>query len=155
MKVKRILGAGRRSIVAKFVEFLMDRGIITANGRSVSLLGVETYSLPNIKRVEAKQPLIKSFEEQERLLLENQVVEEEGTKRPYISLRRQSMEDVLSIVCPEKHCSLAALDVVGQQHGVLNFSVLRKKLDQIQITYKQTTEKMSKLLAMLRSVVFE
>jgi hypothetical protein len=142
----------RRSIVEKFVEFLIDRGIVTANGRSVTLPGVETYCLPNIKRVEAKQPLIKSFEEQERLLLENEVAKGEGSKHPSISLRRQSMEDVISIVCPEKHCSLAALDVVGQQHGVLNSRVLRKKLDQIQITYQQTIEKMSKLLAMLRSV---
>jgi hypothetical protein len=62
------------------------------------------------------------------------------------------MEDIISIVCPEKHCSLAALDVVSQQHGVLNFRVLRKKLDQIQITYQQTREKMSWLLAILRSV---
>jgi hypothetical protein len=59
VKVKRIEGAEkRREIVEKFVEFLMDNRIMTANGRSVSLPGVETYFVPNIKRVEAKQPLI-------------------------------------------------------------------------------------------------
>jgi hypothetical protein len=73
-------------------------------------------------------------------------------KRQYISLRRQSMEDIISMVCPEKHCSLAALDVVGQQHDFLNFLVLRKKLEQIKSTYPTSKEKMSKLLAMLKSV---
>ena len=151
VKVKRSQGVEkRREIVEKFVEFLMERGIKTANGRSVSLPGVETYFVPNIKRVEAKQPLIRSFEEQERILLETEVAD--GAKRKYVSLRRQSMEDIISMVCPEKHCSLAALDVVGQQHGVLNFFVLRKKLDQIQLTYPQTKEKMSNLLAILTSV---
>jgi hypothetical protein len=117
VKVKRSQGVGkRREIVEKFVEFLMERGIETANGRSVSLPGVETYFVPNIKRVEAKQPLIRSFEEQERILLETAVAE--GAKRKYVSLRRQSMEDIISMVCPEKHCSLAALDVVGQQHVI-------------------------------------
>jgi hypothetical protein len=72
----------------------------------VSLPGVETFFVPNIKRVEAKQPLIRSFEEQERILLETAVAE--GAKRKYLSLRRQLMEDIISMVCPEKHCSLAA-----------------------------------------------
>jgi hypothetical protein len=130
----------------------MDDGIMTANRRSVSLPGVETYFVPNIKRVEAKQPLIQTFEEHERLPLENEAAEREGAKRQYISLRRQSMEDIISMVCPEKHCSLAALDVVGQQHGLLNFLVLRKKLEQIKSTYPPSKEKMSKLLAMLKSV---
>jgi hypothetical protein len=62
----------------KFVEFLMARGIKTANGRSVTFSGVETYCLPNIKRVEGKQPLIESFEEQERLFLENEVAKGEN-----------------------------------------------------------------------------
>jgi hypothetical protein len=123
----------------------MDNGIKTANGRSVSFPGVETYSVPNIKRVEAKQLLIRSFEEQDRLLLETEVAE--GAKRKYISLRRQSMEDIISMVCPEKHCSLVALDVVGQQYGVLNFLVLRKKLDQIQSTYPQTKVKISNFVS--------
>jgi hypothetical protein len=58
VKVKRIRGAERRSIVEKFVAFLMDRGIITANGRSVALPGVGTYCIPSIKRVEGNQALI-------------------------------------------------------------------------------------------------
>ena len=51
----------------------MDNGIITANGRSVSLPGVETYCVPNIKIADARQPSIKSFEQHERLTLENSV----------------------------------------------------------------------------------
>ena len=153
VRVKGVRGVEkRREIVEKFVEFLMDNGVVTANGRTVSLPGVETYCVPNIKRVEAKQPLIKSFEQHERLFLENAMASNNGAKRPFISLRRQSMEDIISIVCPEKHCSLAALDVVGQQHGVLNFRVLRKKLDQIQSTYERTREKISKLLLMITRV---
>ena len=51
----------------------MDNGVITANGRSVSLPGVETYCVPNIKIADARQPSIKSFEQHERLTLENSV----------------------------------------------------------------------------------
>jgi hypothetical protein len=51
VKVKKIRGAERRRIIVeKFVEFLIDRGIITANGRSVTLPGVETYCLPCIRQ---------------------------------------------------------------------------------------------------------
>lgn len=62
------------------------------------------------------------------------------------------MEEIISIVCPEKHCSLAALDVVGQQHGVLNYQALRKKLHLLQSTYQQTGDKVTKLLEMLTNV---
>ena len=57
-------------IIDSFVGFCMDNGIITANGRSVALPGIEVYSVPNIKRVEGKYSLIRAFEEKEKYRME-------------------------------------------------------------------------------------
>lgn len=44
----------KRSIAKKFVEFLMDRGVQTANGRTVYIPGMNGVSVPNINRLEGK-----------------------------------------------------------------------------------------------------
>jgi hypothetical protein len=49
--------AVKRDIVKKFVTFLMERGVQTANWRKASIPGKEGVSVPNIKRLERKQPL--------------------------------------------------------------------------------------------------
>jgi hypothetical protein len=124
----------KKQVIERFVEYCMANGIITANGRSVTIDKQGAVSVPNVKRVEGKQPLIKNFEEQERINMAARI-HEEGSTKEFISLRRKSMEDIISVVCPDKHCSLAALDVVGQLHGTLNFKVLRKKLEQLKTTF--------------------
>ena len=58
--------AVKRDIVKKFVAFLMERGVQTANGRTVYIPGKEGVSVPNNKRLEGKQPLTRAFEEKER-----------------------------------------------------------------------------------------
>ena len=72
--------------------------------------------------------------------------------RRFVSLRRQSMEDVIAVVCPEKHCNLAALDVVGQLHGKVNFRVLRKKLTQIQYNFRHLEDKIDVVIQKLLEV---
>ena len=141
----------RRIIVERFVSFCMENGIVTANGRSVSLPGIETRSVPNIKRVEGRQPLIRSFEERERSLCDIDDAHD-AKSRCFVSLRWQSMEDVIAVVCPEKHCSLAALDVVGQLHGTVNFRVLRKKLIQLQYYFRHLKDRIDRLVRKLFSV---
>ena len=44
----------------------MERGVQTANGRTVYIPGKEGVSVPNINRLEGKQPLTRAFEEKER-----------------------------------------------------------------------------------------
>jgi hypothetical protein len=88
-------------------------------------------NVPNIKRLEGKQPLIRAFEERERRMRSILAGPNATERTEWISLRRQSMEEVIAVTCPEKHASMAALDVVGQLHGVINFKVLTKKLGDI------------------------
>jgi hypothetical protein len=135
VKVIHSRGVERKKIVIeRFVDYCMESGIITANGRSVTIDKQGAVSVPNVERVEGKQPLIKNFEEQERRHMAARL-SDDGSPEELISLRRKSMEEIISVVCPEKHCSLAALDVVGQLHGTLNFKVLRKKLEQLKMTF--------------------
>ena len=78
-----------------------------------------------------QQPLVKSFEdEQRRIRGITQGVEqgvESNQKREFVSLRRSSMEDVIKVVCQEIHTSMAALDVVDQLDGTNNFKIMRTK----------------------------
>ena len=136
----------KRVIIAKFVKYLMERGVQTANGRTVSIPGKEGISLPNIKRLEGMQPLIKAFEEQGR---RSRVL---ADRCEWISLRRQSMEEVIRVVCPQKHISMAALDVVGQQHGVLNFRVLKKKIVELSVLFQDMGEKSMNVLREIEDV---
>ena len=92
------------------------------------------------------QPLIKAFEEQGR---RSRVL---AGRSEWISLRRQSMEQVICVVCPQKHISMAALDVVGQQHGVLNFRVLRKKILKLSVVFQDMREKSLTVLRELEEV---
>ena len=62
------------------------------------------------------------------------------------------MEEIIDIVCPEKHCSLAALDVVGQLHCSINFNILRKKLVQLQDSRPCLSAKVTELIDMLSRV---
>jgi hypothetical protein len=136
----------KRVIIEKFVKYLMERGVQTANGRTVSIPGKEGISLPNIKRLEGMQPLIKAFEEQGR---RSRVL---ADRCEWISLRRQSMEEVIRVVCPQKHISMAALDVVGQQHGVLNFRVLKKKILELSVLFQDMREKSMTVLREIEDV---
>jgi hypothetical protein len=125
--------AKRQAIIDRFVAYCLDKGVITANGRTVLIPGKEGIPVPNVKRLEGKQPLIKAFEEDERRLRGLAIVREDrNQKREYVSLRRQDMEEVIAVVCPEIHTSKAALDVVGQLHGTNNFKILKKKLVQLE-----------------------
>ena len=119
----------RKDIIDNFVKFCIGNGLITANGRTIKRNETEDVCVPNIKRLEGKQPLIRAFEEEARRLKSHQ--QDASNKRMYLSLRRKDMETVISVVCPEAHCSMEALDVVAQQHGVLNFKRLETKLSQL------------------------
>ena len=117
----------KKEVVNKFVAYLIRNGLLTANGRTIKQDGEDDVSVPNIKRFEGKQPLIKSFEEGEKrqnVAINTRTV---ASKRMYISLRRKDMETIISVVCPEAHSSMEAVDVVTQQHGVLNFKRLQIK----------------------------
>jgi hypothetical protein len=138
--------AVKRDIVKKFVAFLMERGVQTANGRTVYIPGKEGVSVPNIKRLEGKQPLIRAFEEKERRMRAILMKGNSEVNKSWISLRRQSMEEIISVTCPEKHASLAALDVVGQLHGVLNFKVLEKKLGDLSSMFEEMQQKVDRAL---------
>ena len=142
----------KRSIVRKFVAFLMEKGVMTANGRTVHIDGKESVSVPNIKRLEGKQPLIRAFEERERSLRSVVAGDAAVEKVQWLSLRRQSMEEIIAVTCPEKHASMAALDVVGQLHGVINFNVLCKKLENISINSDAIQEKVIAVLKVMKEV---
>jgi hypothetical protein len=93
-------GVERKKIaIERFVDYCMESGIITANGRSVTIDKQGAVSVPNVKRVEGKQPLIKNFEEQERRHMAARL-SDEGSPQEFISLRRKSMEEIISVVCP-------------------------------------------------------
>ena len=125
--------AKRRTIIDRFVAYCLDKRVITANGRTVLIPCKEGIPVPNVKRLEGKQPLIKAFEDNERRLRGLSIVRgDRNQKREYVSLRRQDMEEVIAVVCPEIHTSKAALDVVGQLHGTNNFKILKKKLVQLE-----------------------
>jgi hypothetical protein len=145
-------GEIKRSIVKKFVAFLMEKGVMTANGRTVHIPGKEGVSVPNIKRLEGKQPLIRAFEERERRMRSILAGPNATERTEWISLRRQAMEEVIAVTCPEKHASMAALDVVGQLHGVINFKVLTKKLGDIATQFEELKEKTAKLLEEIKEV---
>jgi hypothetical protein len=145
-------GEVKRSIVKKFVAFLMENGVMTANGRTVHITGKESVSVPNIKRLEGKQPLIRAFEERERRIRSILAGANATERTEWMSLRRQSMEEVIAVTCPEKHASMAALDVVGQLHGVINFKVLTKKLVDIATQFEELKEKTAKLFKELKEV---
>ena len=144
--------AVKRAIVKRFVEFLMECGVKTANGRTVYIPGKEGVSVPNIKRLEGKHPLIRAFEDRERRV--RSIMDQSSVEgsRGWISLRRQSMEEIIAVTCPEKHASLAALDVVGQLHGVINFTVLRKKLRVLSSIFEEIQDKVDHVLEELKEV---
>ena len=144
--------AVKRAIVKKFVEFLMDRGVQTANGRTVCIPGKEGVSVPNIKRLEAKQSLIRAFEDKERRIKAILGQSSSAENRSWIALRRKSMEEIIAVTCPEKHASLAALDVVGQLHGVINFQVLTKKLRDLSFMFEEMQPKVNRVLKELKEV---
>ena len=56
----------KKEIINRFVAYLICNGLMTANGRTIKQEGKEDVSIPNFKRLEGKQPLIKGFEENER-----------------------------------------------------------------------------------------
>lgn len=62
------------------------------------------------------------------------------------------MESVISVVCPETHSSLAALDVVAQQHGVLNFKRLQIKLSQLILISESTRSEAMAVKAIMAEV---
>ena len=74
-----------------------------------------------------QQPLVKSFEDEQRRIRGITQGVESNQKREFVSLRRSSMEDVIKVVCPEIHTSMAALDVVDQLDGTNNFKIMRTK----------------------------
>jgi hypothetical protein len=90
-------GEVKRSIVKKFVAFLMEKGVMTANGRTVHIPGKEGVCVPNIKRLEGKQPLIRAFEERERRMRSILAGASVTERTEWISLRRQSMEEVIAV----------------------------------------------------------
>jgi hypothetical protein len=106
--------AKKQNIVDRFVAYCLAEGVMTANGRTLAIPGKDGISLPNCERLEGKQPVIKSFEDDERSI---RGTSDEGRgrnqRREYVSLRRQDMGDIIAVVCPEIHTSKAALDVVG------------------------------------------
>lgn len=83
--------------------------------------------------MEGKQPLIKSFEDDERRI--SSISSEGGgrsQRREYVSLRTEDMEAVIAVACSEIHTSKAALDVMGQLHGTNNFKIMKKNLVQLE-----------------------
>ena len=62
------------------------------------------------------------------------------------------MEEIISVTCPEKHASLAASDVVGQLHGVLNFKVLEEKLGDLSSMFEEMQQKVNRALKELKAV---
>lgn len=139
--------ARRQIVVDNFVAYCLAKGVMTANGRTILVPGKESISVPNVKRLEGKQPLIKSFEDDERRI--RAVTQGEGRrqKREYLSLRRSDMEDVIAVVCPEIHTSQAALDVVGQLHGTNNFKIIKTKLVQLEAMMPHFTDEILKVRA--------
>ena len=125
--------AKKQNIVDRFVAYCLAKGVMTANGRTLAIPGKDSISLPIVKRLEGKQPLMKSFEDDERSI---RGISDEGRgrnqRREYVSLRRQAIGDIIAVVCPEIHTSKAALDVVGQLYGTNNFNLLRTKLVQLE-----------------------
>ena len=124
--------AKKQNIVDRFVAYCLAKGVMTTNGRTLAIPGKDSISLPIVKRLEGKQPLMKSFEDDERSI---RGISDEGRgrnqRREYVSLRRQAIGDIIAVVCPEIHTSKAALDVVGQLYGTTNFNLLRTKLVQL------------------------
>lgn len=143
----------RYSIVDSFVAFCLAKGVITANGRSVRIPGKDSVSVPNVKRLEGKHPLIKFFEEDERRLRGLSITATgRRQKREYISLRREDMEEIIAVVCPEIHTSMAALDVVSQLHGTNNFKILRSKLTQLEVMIPSLRDEIYQLLSVMATV---
>ena len=125
--------------------------MVTANGRTVHVPGKTDVSVPNVKRLEGKKPLIKSFEDEQRRIRGIAQGRGSNKKREYLSLRRSSTEDVIKVVCPEIHTSMAALDVVGQLHGTNNFKIMRTKLMQLEALTPALTVEIHKVRSAIRS----
>ena len=134
-----------KEVVNKFVAYLIRNGLLTANGRTIKQDGEDDVSEPNIKRLEGKQPLLKGFEEGEKRQIVARNATTVASKRLYISLRRKDMETIISVVCPEAHSSMEALDVVTQQHGVLNFKRLQIKLSQLGLIAERMNNDISEI----------
>lgn len=123
----------KKEVVDKFVAYLIRNGLLTANGRTIKQEEKDDVSVPNIKRLEGKLPLIKGFKDGEKRQLDIRRPTTAASKRLYISLRRRDMETIISVVCPE------ALASMGCRYAAARSPEFQTVTDRMTLPMKMST----------------